>query len=296
MTPKTLVTHNSNFHSDDVFACATLQLLLDKKGESYEVIRTRDEDIVSKGNFVFDVGGEHDPSTDRFDHHQHGGAGKRENGIPYASFGLVWQKYGSEICDSEDISKKIDMYLVSPIDANDNGVNLADNIHEIIPFRIQDAVHLFRATWKEDPSQYDIGFLDQVSFAKKLLKREIKVIRDNMEAEEIVRNAYEKAEDKRLIIFDGSYPWRTVLVEYPEPLFVISYKKESDTWRINAIPINPYSYENRKNLPKEWAGLRDSDLRKVTGVEDAIFCHNGLFLAVAKSKKGVLKLGEEALK
>jgi len=121
-------------------------------------------------------------------------------------------------------------------------------------------------------------------------------LRDNMEAEEIVRNAYEKAEDKRLIIFDGSYPWRTVLVEYPEPLFVISYKKESDTWRINAIPINPYSYENRKNLPKEWAGLRDSDLREVTGVEDAIFCHNGLFLAVAKSKEGVLKLGKEALK
>jgi len=36
-------------------------------------------------------------------------------------------------------------------------------------------------------------------------------------------------------------------------------------------------------------------LAKVTGVPDATFCHNGRFLAVAKSKEGALKLAEIAL-
>ena len=39
----------------------------------------------------------------------------------------------------------------------------------------------------------------------------------------------------------------------------------------------------------------DETLQKVTGVEDAVFCHKGLFLAVAKSKEGAIKLAELAL-
>ena len=34
-----------------------------------------------------------------------GGAGERENGIPYSSFGLIWQKYGLEICQgNQDVA------------------------------------------------------------------------------------------------------------------------------------------------------------------------------------------------
>ncbi len=42
-------------------------------------------------------------------------------------------------------------------------------------------------------------------------------------------------------------------------------------------------------------GLRDEELQKITGVEDAVFCHKGLFLAVSKSKEGAVKLAELAL-
>ena len=52
-----IITHNAGFHTDDVFAVATLQLLL---GDKTEVIRTRDEEIIQSGDYVVDVGGIYD--------------------------------------------------------------------------------------------------------------------------------------------------------------------------------------------------------------------------------------------
>jgi len=48
-------------------------------------------------------------------------------------------------------------------------------------------------------------------------------------------------------------------------------------------------------LPSAWAGLRDAELQKVSGVEDAVFCHRALFTAVARSKEGAIKLAQIAL-
>ena len=57
---KKLITHNGSFHADDLFACAVLFLLLEKRGEKFEIIRTRDENILKNGDYVFDVGGIYD--------------------------------------------------------------------------------------------------------------------------------------------------------------------------------------------------------------------------------------------
>src|ERR1035437_8037366 len=92
---KILVTHNGIFHADDIFATATLSLLLDGH---IKVTRTRDENLIKSADYVYDVGGIYDPALNRFDHHQVGGAGKRDNGIPYAAFGLVWMQYGETVC------------------------------------------------------------------------------------------------------------------------------------------------------------------------------------------------------
>ena len=37
----TLVTHSGKFHSDDLFACAILSLVLEKEGKKGRIIRTR---------------------------------------------------------------------------------------------------------------------------------------------------------------------------------------------------------------------------------------------------------------
>ena len=76
-----------------------------------------------------------------------------------------------------------------------------------------------------------------------------------------------------------------------------SIKKYSDqkNWRVLAVRKRAESFENKKNLPRSWAGLRDKELQKITGVKDAVFCHRNLFMAVAKSKEGAIALARKAL-
>ncbi len=296
MAKQKLITHNGKFHTDDVFACATLCLMLESKRESYEIIRTRDEEIVRNGDYVFDVGGIHDADNNKFDHHQVGGAGKRENGIEYASFGLVWSKYGAELCGSKKVADYVDEKMIASIDAEDNGVDIFATTHDnILPYSIWNITRAFLPTWKEGENELDNIFLDVVDFAKKILQREITRAKAKDEAEVLVEKACESAVDKRLIILDAYYPWQSTLMKYPEPLFVV-IPVVGGRWNLQTIQVAKDSFKSRKDLPKDWAGLMNEDLQKVTGVPDAVFCHRSLFLAVASSKEGILKLAELALK
>ncbi|MCP5078559.1 MAG: MYG1 family protein, partial [Psychromonas sp.] len=57
MNDKTIVTHDGNFHADDVFSIAALKCVF----PSFNLIRTRDAEIIKQGDIVLDVGGEYDP-------------------------------------------------------------------------------------------------------------------------------------------------------------------------------------------------------------------------------------------
>lgn len=97
---------------------------------------------------------------------------------------------------------------------------------------------------------------------------------------------------------EKEYQWENFFNKYPEPLFVIIPRLgEGDKiiWRLGAVRNDTKSFTNRRDLPVEWAGKRDEDLVKVTGVTDALFCHNKLFVAYAKSKEGAIELAKKAL-
>jgi uncharacterized UPF0160 family protein len=120
-------------------------------------------------------------------------------------------------------------------------------------------------------------------------------IEDALLAEELVISIYKNTEDKRIIIFDKNYPSEFILNEFPEPLFVVYPKDDDDLWAIKTVKDDPKVFVNRKNFPKQWAGLKDEELQNVTGVNDAVFCHRALFLAVAKTKEGAIKLAQIAV-
>ncbi len=290
-----LVTHNGSFHADDVFACAALSLMLEKKKQKFKITRTRDEKIIKAGDYVFDVGGIYDLKKNRFDHHQRGGAGKTKEGVEYASFGLVWKKFGKQLCGGDDIAKVTERRLVQPVDAFDNGFDLVQNKHEISPFFIQHVFMSMRPTWRENVSN-DKMFLESVKMAKKVLMREIIQAQDLFAAKNAVLSIYRKTRDKRIIVLDKNYPYEYLLSDFSAPKFVIYKRKSDNLWGAKALRKDPKSFKNKKDFPKSWAGLRDEDLQKVSGVSDAVFCHRGLFLAVAKSKVGALKLAQIALK
>ncbi|WP_440873644.1 MYG1 family protein [Thalassotalea sp. PLHSN55] len=287
MTNVTIATHNGNFHADDVFSIAALKHIF----PSFKLMRTRDVALIEQADIIIDVGGEYNPDTGRFDHHQRGGAGKRENGIPYSSFGLIWQKYGLAICNnSQEVADSVDAGLVSVIDAIDCGhvEGVAQGIS------LSHTISLFNPTWQED-GDFDRCFDEAVSFAERVLSRFIATATGGISAKEIVAKAIENAQDPRVIVLEKYTPWkRTVHSLSQQALFVV-YPSETGQWRIQTVPVELGSFEDRKPLPKAWAGLSDAELQAVTQLSDATFCHNGLFIAGAKSFESTMKMAEMAL-
>lgn len=286
-----IVTHNDRFHADDVFALAVIRIRFGD--EITEVIRSRDEKIIESGDIVFDVGGVNDPDKNRFDHHQIEGGGKRENGFPFPAFGLVWKKWGEDICESKEAAEILDKKVVQPIDANDNGYAFyeynQDDVREYVPDVF---LMSFGATWKEEEN-YDKAYLEAVDIAEKILRREIILAKHKAEAIPIVEKIYEDSKDKRLVVLEDYLPWSGVIKDHEEVLYVISPTKDKSKWRINCVQEK--GFQNRKDLPKEWAGLRDKDLENITGVEGVIFCHRGLFVSYTKTKEAALQLAQKAL-
>jgi uncharacterized UPF0160 family protein len=295
MNKKILITHDGSFHADDIFAAATISLMLEKDNIPFEIIRTRDEAIIEKGDYVFDVGGFYDEEKNRFDHHQKGGAGIRANGIEYASFGLVWKKFGKEVCISEKVLNTVEEHIVLAIDAGDNGFDLVENKHSVSPYFIQHFFYSMRPTWRETTLSSDEMFFKCLEIAKVVLNREITQVNDALMAEDKVVSIYKNTEDKRIIILDNNYPYEDTLSNFPEPLYVIYPRTSDNFWGVKAMKKDTRTFDNRKDFPESWGGLRDEQLQKITGVEDAVFSHKNLFLVVAKTKEGAIKLAQLSL-
>ncbi|CAA6828074.1 MAG: MYG1 protein [uncultured Thiotrichaceae bacterium] len=287
MTELTIATHNGNFHADDVFSIAALKSIF----PSFKLIRTRDLALIAKADIVIDVGGEYNADAGRFDHHQRGGAGARENGIPYSSFGLVWQKYGLEICEgNQDVANAVDKGLVSKIDAIDCGH--VEGIYDGIS--LSQTISMFNPTWQEE-SHFDSCFDEAVEFAVILLARFIASANGGISAKSIVAEAIDNAEDPRVIVLEKYTPWKRTVHALSEEALYMVYPSQTGQWRIQTVPVELGSFEDRKSLPKPWAGLSDKELQEATGIDDAMFCHNGLFIAGAESFESTMKMASIAL-
>jgi uncharacterized UPF0160 family protein len=295
---KILVTHNGTFHTDDLFATATLSIL--NKG-NIKIIRTRDPKMFEKGDYVYDVGGEYNVDKKMFDHHQKEGSGKRENGIPYASFGLVWKTYGEEICGSKEVAEIIDRKIACSIDAHDNGVDILKPIFkDVFPYVADQVFLVYKPTWKEKNKDIDVIFSEQVKKVEKILLREIEVTKADVEGKNIILNAYNNSKDKKIIILNDDFPrylYQDTLSRLPEPIYAVIPSGHSDLWKVEAIKKSPETMENRKLFPESWRGffVGDNKIKEVTGVTDASFSHKAGFLMIAESKEGAIKLAEKAL-
>lgn len=292
-----IVTHSGNFHSDEAMAIAVLKLVLTDK--PIKIIRTRDPEVIKKGDFIVDVGFENDADRNRFDHHQPGGAGERPNGIPYSSFGLVWKKYGAQLCGSDGAAEIVEERLVWPIDAADSGVPTYANVLDgLNPYILHNITEVFRPTWKESLQSHtmDEAFARVVDLYRRIIIREIRRAHDMLEGEEMVNEAYEHAIDRQIVVLDGNYPWHRILAKRPEPLYVVKPDiGNGGRWKVSAVRDNEETFQNRKDLPAHWAGKSGGAIIKASGVSDAVFCHKNLFIAVAKSKDGAIALARLAV-
>lgn len=287
---KTVVTHNGSYHPDDVFAVASIMIL--EGEENVQVIRTRDEAVINQADWVVDVGGEYDPERLRFDHHQHG-APVRDNGIPYASFGLVWKHFGEQIAGDAEVARVVEERLCQAIDAPDNGISLFNvTEHEVEPVLLFHVLNSFKPVWGSDDN-IDDAFIEVVKFVKEFLERFIKKETGDQAMLALIDEVYQSAEDKSVLVFDEKISSHA-LIKYPDVKAVVHPAEYGDevVWSISTIPKHHGTFENRVSFPTAWAGLQDEELEEESGIEGLFFCHKGLFVAKAKTKEAAIKATE----
>jgi uncharacterized UPF0160 family protein len=289
-----IATHNGSFHADEVFAIAALGLL----GDSVEVVRTRDREALAQADLRVDVGFRDDASSGDFDHHQRAFDSARDNGVRYASFGLVWREFGARVCQGDqEVADALDETLVQPVDANDTGQQLTQSLIDgVRPMTVNGIIGGFNARWDETltPEQERERFDAAVALAQGILAREVASAASGHRAQRIVREAIAAAADPRVVELPVNAPWKQVLVpEAADAVFVIYPKRQG--FGLEAVPRELGSFENRRDLPATWGGLEGADLVAATGVEEALFCHAKRFLVVARSHAGIKRLAELAL-
>jgi uncharacterized UPF0160 family protein len=277
---KTIAVHDGSFHADDVFAAAALRIIY----PDARIIRTRDVEELRKADFRVDVGGRHDPLNGDFDHHQNESVGVRENGIPYASIGLIWKHYGNQITGNPLVTDSLDQKLIQIIDANDNGYSMPWDGQETVPYSISRMVESFNPTWEDLNPDYLTAFEEVTVIAKRILQNEIKKMRGRDKAKDLVIRAMKESDGMPYILLDRACPWQDLVVEHSDALYVVHPSATGD-WRIRAVPKTKGGFELRKPLPKAWAGLREQDLRELTGVAGAKFCHKERFIASAETQE-----------
>lgn len=299
---KKLVTHGNGFHADDVTAYAILKEVLTKRGETWTLERSRDPEIIAAGDIVFDVGDVYNPATNRYDHHQRGRAGARENGVLYASTGLIWKHFGKEICSNETVWSQIDKGIISELDAVDNGQNYVGKLLFEDTGYTSLAIHVANfETHTPDEEANPVILKEQFEaaseFMRGILTRAITACEILEKAFQDASAIYKNSEDKQVIIFNKNYSrptWKR-LAEYLEPIFAVYYKKESGYWKVEAIPLTPIVMDSRKLAPDAWRGLNGEELQKASGIPDATFCHSSGFLFGAVSLDNALKMARMAL-
>ena len=307
-----IVTHNGKFHADDAWAVAVLHILFPEA----EIVRTRESAIIEAADFVVDVGGVWDPAAGRFDHHQKGFDGARASGVPYASAGLVWREYGArcvahlaaqhsghqlEEDTAQQMAHAIDADIVQYLDLSDVGA--ARNAPG--GYGMSAVVSGFNPNWMDEQrlgygAQAEAYRLTQfrkaMAFLTEVIVNSVKYRVGAIAALAQVRQAQVLENGRLLFLKNAALPWSSVVrKEMPKVLFVLSHSLSEDRYMLHTVPATVDTFDARADLPESWAGLRDADLAAVTGVADAKFCHNGRFIAAAKSYEGAYAMAKQAL-
>lgn len=250
------LTHGGKFHADDVFSAALLTLLNPK------IEITRGFEIPPDfDGLVFDLGG------GAFDHHQ-SSAEVRENGVPYAAFGLLWRTYGAALLGEEDAARFDDKF-VQPLDLDDN-TGCGDPIAAIIT--------CFNPGWDSDASP-DACFAQAVTFATTILNKKLESTRGISRARALVEDALTRI-DCGVVVLDRFAPWKFVLTK-SDAQFVV-YPSQRGGYSAQCVPADCDGPEVLKcPFPAEWAGKSADELQRMNGVKTLRFCHNSRFLIAA---------------
>ncbi len=276
---RSLGTHNGTFHADEVTAAALLihYDLVDKE----KIIRTRDKNILDQCTFVCDVGGEFDVKRKKFDHHQVSYQGD------LSSAGMIWAYLRDEGIVDQSTYVFLNHSLIQGVDAHDNGrvtleagiCSFSQVISNFVPIQ-----------YDASEDEQNKSFQSALEFVLGHLSRALDRFSYIKQCEDIVKSAMSNG--REFLLFEKSMPWMDVFFDlggeaHPAQFIVMP---SGNHWKLKGVP--PTSQDRMKvrtPLPNEWAGLLDEDLKRVSGISGAVFCHKGLFISVWETKEDALR-------
>ena len=233
-------THGGKFHADDVFSSALLLYI------NPEISITRGNSVPDDfTGIVFDIG------RGEFDHHQKDSR-IRENGVPYAAFGLLWEAVGADIL-GEELAVKFDESFVQPLDNNDN----TGEKNELATL-----IGNFNPSWDYEGGS-DEAFFQAVSVAGMILENKFERYRGNERADKRVEEVLAKHDPaSRILVLPEFIPCQKALSE-TDIAFVIFPSNRG------GFCIQPqkreYSMNYKCSFPAEWLGLEGEELVNATG-------------------------------
>ena len=255
------LTHSGIFHADDVFATAFIELI----NPDIKIIRSNSVPDDFDG-IVYDVG------LGEFDHHGSDNEA-RENGIPYAAFGKLWRKFAKDVY-GEYVSKKIDRCLIESLDLSDN-TGKSDSLCL--------AIAAFNPIGND--SNGDKKFREAVFLAKTILEKLIKKEQTFFEEEKLVKEIYDKAVNKEIIVLDRYLHFKDTLPG-TDAVYVV-HPSNREGYVAQAVTINSETRELKKPFPKKWLTELPSYLT---------FCHKSGFLIAGLTLEDVIHACNIALK
>jgi len=278
LIPRSFGTHDGTFHADEVTACA----LLDYFGriDRDKIVRARDPEKLIHCEYVCDVGGVFDPEIKRFDHHQLDYKGL------LSSAGMILEYLKNQKVLSSADFDFLNNALVRGVDAHDNGRDVS--IPGVTTFS-----HIISnftpVDYDTTPEKQNEAFMQAELFAFGHIKRLWERYLYTQSCREVVQKAMQECRD--CLIFDAPVPWMDTFFEqdgkHHPARFVIM--PVGSHWKLRGIPPNAdEKMKVRLPLPEEWAGLLEQDLKRVSGIPGALFCHKGRFISVWQTKEDAL--------
>ncbi len=262
-------THGSKFHSDDVFATAFLMIA----NPSIKIERGNEVPDGFDG-IVYDIG------RGRFDHHQQDKQ-YRENGCPYAAFGLIWREFGAAFVGEEE-AERFDREFVQPLDESDN-----TGSHNVLAQIISE----FNPGWDSGDS-YDDCFIKAVEFAKQILENHFESVAGTFRARTLVDKAMLECDGSVLVLPEYA-PWKGE-VAGSSYKFVV-YPSSRGGYSAQGVPVSADDKTLTCPFPEEWCGKTAEELVEITGIPTLRFCHPNAFLAAADEKEDAIKAARMAL-
>lgn len=301
MIPDFLVTHSGGFHADELLSSVILTRLFPQA----RLVRSRAPEWISPGadRIIYDVGGAYDAEARIFDHHQRG-APRRDDDQPYSSFGLIWKHYGHDYLAAfgipaahiDTIHASFDRSFVLPVDLVDNGALSPSIAGPLAGLTLPSLLETLKPVFDEkDPEADTRAFHAALAIARSFVEARIAGSASKLRAEELVLEAIAATGQNRVLELPSGMPFRAAILKAgADHLLFVVHPRDKD-WCVTGIRRADEGFELRADLPASWAGLTNGDLEAASGVTGATFCHNGRFIAAARTREAALTMADLAV-